>query len=363
MPRRTPDADQPRLFNDSPRERALDVVQPAAAPESRRCGCRALHPRLRLGTSSWSFPGWAGLVYARDHTESDLARHGLAAYSEHPLFRTVGLDRAFYAPLSVEEYRRLAEQTPDGFRFLIKAHQAVTRPHADAGGRTFGDTAALAEGGRTNALFLDADYATDRVVGPATVGLKEKAGPIVFQFPPMSLRGRNAVMAGAAMIDRIGAFLSRLPRPGTDRWGGPRYVIEVRSPKLIDRDHVSAYASMLRGHGAAHGWVVHPAMPTLEEQAAALSGVGFGPEAQPVCSLRWLLMRGLSYDGARDRYAPFSRIVDPDEPTLGEILRLVEQALAAERDTFVIVNNKAEGSGPLTIERIAQRLRREAGGA
>jgi hypothetical protein len=38
--------------------------------------------RLYLGTSSWSFPGWSGLVWdGRAHSDADLSRHGLTAYS------------------------------------------------------------------------------------------------------------------------------------------------------------------------------------------------------------------------------------------------------------------------------------------
>ena len=43
---------------------------------------------LRLGTSSWSFPGWEGLVWDRSASQRVLARHGLAAGE-----RQGGLDR------------------------------------------------------------------------------------------------------------------------------------------------------------------------------------------------------------------------------------------------------------------------------
>ena len=38
-----------------------------------------------FGTSSWSFPGWAGIVYSSERTTSDLARSGCCAYSRNPL--------------------------------------------------------------------------------------------------------------------------------------------------------------------------------------------------------------------------------------------------------------------------------------
>src|SRR6266540_187851 len=52
-----------------------------------------------FGTSSWGFPGWAGIVYSRRATPGQLAREGLAEYARHPLLTTVGIDRGFYAPI------------------------------------------------------------------------------------------------------------------------------------------------------------------------------------------------------------------------------------------------------------------------
>ena len=54
---------------------------------------------MHLGTSSWTFPGWKGLVWDGHYSDTQLSKHGLAAYAQHPLFRTVTLDRTFYRPL------------------------------------------------------------------------------------------------------------------------------------------------------------------------------------------------------------------------------------------------------------------------
>ena len=85
---------------------------------------RQLPRSVHLGTSSWNFPGWRGLVWRNDPdsacSESQLARHGLSAYVRHPLFRCVGIDRSFYQPLTVAEYARYADQVPNDFRFVVK---------------------------------------------------------------------------------------------------------------------------------------------------------------------------------------------------------------------------------------------------
>src|SRR5215468_6845546 len=89
---------------------------------------RHLPRQLYLGTSSWTFPGWQGLVYDHAASASVLARHGLAAYAQHPLLRTVCVDRTFYAPLSAAAYAAYAAVVPDDFRFVVKAHAWCTQP-------------------------------------------------------------------------------------------------------------------------------------------------------------------------------------------------------------------------------------------
>ena len=111
MPEQTPD--QSPLFGapaPAPAGRGLarraGKVAPAPVAPELAALAHAMPPRLHLGTSSWSFPGWKGLVWAGDHAESKLAKEGLTAYAEHPLLTSVSLDRAFYRPLGASEYLR-----------------------------------------------------------------------------------------------------------------------------------------------------------------------------------------------------------------------------------------------------------------
>ena len=80
------------------------------------------------------------------------------------------------------------------------------------------------------------------------------------------------------------------------------------------------------------------------------------PFYQPALVVRWMLHAGLRYEAAKDRYEPFDRIVDPDVPSRERIAVAVLDALIAERDVFVVANNKAEGSAPLTVFELAKRI-------
>jgi len=170
MPRKTPMGreTQRTLFDDDPlptpaaRSAAPQPVQPAEVAADIRDLTAKLPPQVHLGTSSWSFPGWTGLVYAprggKPESEQRLAREGLAAYAKHPLFGSVSLDRTFYAPLDSSEYARYAAAVPDGFRFIVKAPAAITDPFKRLGGsgQVSGD----------NSQFLDAATAAAVCVAP-----------------------------------------------------------------------------------------------------------------------------------------------------------------------------------------------------
>jgi len=314
------------LFPDEPTLPASAPVGAAAPAHGVVSTAALLPPELRMGTSSWSFPGWDGIVYDRRVSQAKLARHGLEAYAAHPLLRTVGLDRTYYRSITTEDFRRYAEAVPADFRFLVKADRLLTSPLDPEGSVR-----------RPNPLFLDPAYARDAVIGPMMDGLGDAAGPLLFQFSPIP---PNLVGGRRAFHERVERFLTALP-------AGPLYAFELRTPAFLD----DSWAQLLEGTGAAHCYNVHPAMTPLERQLSIVS-----PFYQPALVVRWMLHAGLQYQAAKDRYAPFDRLVDEDTRSREQIAVAVLDALIAERPAFVIANNKAEGSAPLTITRLAERI-------
>jgi uncharacterized protein YecE (DUF72 family) len=321
---------QLELFAPTPGVAGKDDAPPEPAPvdEALRALGTRLPPDVRLGTSSWSFPGWTGLVYARETPAEVLAREGLPAYARHPLLRTVGVDRTFYGPVTTETFRAWADAVPPDFRFLVKAHEALTLPrfprHERYGARR----------GEENPTFLDAAYAAQEVVAPFVEGLGGKAGPLVFQFPPLDAQPLGGP---GAFADRLHAFLAALP-------AGPLYAVELRNRDL----YTSEVASVLEDVGAVPVLSVWGQMPPLPEQWRRMRG----RSAQALVA-RWMLPPGLGYEEAKELYAPFDRLVNEDSTTRGDLTALVLQALEDGLPVYVTINNKAEGSAPVSIERLA----------
>jgi uncharacterized protein YecE (DUF72 family) len=320
------------LFPDAPRPEAPTGVGPADVPATLREIAAQLPRELRLGTSSWSFPGWRSLVYDRAASERVLAAEGLAAYAAHPLLRAVGLDRSYYRPLTAEQLRAYAASVPEDFRFVVKADRLLTSPlDPDVAGVRV-----------RNPRFLDAAYATGEVVGPVAEGLGTKAAVLLFQFSPMSA---GLVGGRAAFLERLQAFLEALPK-------GVTYAVELRTPTFLTEQ----YVELLDATGAAHCYNVHPSMSPLAKQLDLVQ-----PFYQPVLLVRWMLAAGLEYEAARQKYEPFDRLVDEDAATRTLIARTALDGLLGEREVVVIANNKAEGSAPLTLFRLAERVARWSG--
>jgi uncharacterized protein YecE (DUF72 family) len=268
-------------------------------------------------------------VYDRRASQGELARDGLSVYAQHPLFKAVGIDRTYYAPLTPAVFARYAASVPEGFRFLVKAWEGcVTDWYPAAPGQ---------HRGHANDGFLDVSLTESQVIGPLTEGLGEKAGPLVFQFPPLDLRRLGGPQA---FVDRLHAFLQRLPR-------GLLYAVELRNVQVLG----DAYRAALKDTGVAHCFNVHSSMPALSVQAEACPA-----EDGPALVVRWMLGSGLRYHEAVELYAPFHRIVHEDPRSHAEVAALIARASAVQVPAFVIVNNKAEGSSPLTLARLAERI-------
>jgi len=309
--------------------------------EAMRALAEALPRRLRIGTSSWTYPGWACLLWDGEYPETALSKQGLAAYAQHPMLRTVSLDRNFYRPLSVAQYARYASQVPDDFRFVVKAPSLVT------------DALVRAEDGRgmqANAAFLNPELAVQEFAQPALEGLGHKIGALVFQLSPLpaALLGRMP-----EVLARLSAMLTALPALQAVAPDGV-YAVEVRDPAFVST-HTPAFASMLREAGATYCLGLHPKLPPIEEQLPMLRALWPGPL---VC--RWNMNRvhgPYGYEDAEKLYQPFDRIIDPDPETRMALARVVAGTVGRGLNAFVTISNHAEGSAPQTVRAFGEDVR------
>jgi len=324
-----------------PARQSLARVNAAPPDEALLAMARALPDRVRLGTSSWAYPGWAGLVWDTEYPESLLPREGLRADGEHPLLRSVSVDRSFYRPLTQDQYARYAAQVPDDFRFVVKAPSHVT------------DALVRGEDGRgmqPNPAFLDPDLATQDFVAPALAGLGHKVGALVFQLSPLP---RHLLHNLPLVLQRLRRLLLAQPALGPTAPDGV-LAVEVRDPQWLDPLFIPELAAVLREAGATWCLCLHAKMPRLADQLPLLRMLWPGPM---VC--RWNLnpLHGAyGYEEAQREYGPYDRIHDIDHETRDLLVRTIKGIAGAGQNVFVTISNKAEGCAPLSVRALAQGL-------
>jgi uncharacterized protein YecE (DUF72 family) len=310
------------------------AVGPAPVSEELAALAKRIPSELRLGTSSWYFPGWEGIVYDRKISEQTAAQAGLQAYAQHPLLRTVGVDRSFYKPLTADQFAVYARQTGEAFRFLVKAPADITNSFLRG-----------PKGLVRSEHFLDARFAIEQLVEPCVQGLGAKCGVLLFQFSPL---GKAITAEPDRFANQLYRFLHALPQ-------GPLYAVEIRDPALL----VERFFKALDAGNARYCVGVHARMPSAEKQIEMSSAMSAGPFVA-----RWNLRGGFQYEQAKSRYFPFDKLVDEDPATRETLATACASAAREQRPAFVIVNNKAEGSAPLSIFKlqnlIAERIAKKS---
>lgn len=329
--------DEPEDATPKPAKKSSKTVEPATINPELIALAQSLPSHLRLGTSSWSVPGWEGLVWDSEYSENQLSRYGLTAYDKHPLFRTVSIDRGFYRPMNVMQFAEYASQVNQDFRFMVKAPSLVTDALIrDESGR----------GMRANANFLNAADAVQMFVEPALEGLGHRLGALVFQISPLPDRWLTRM---PELINRLHHLLKSIP---DFRHIAPDGVVAV---EVRDREWLTPqFVEALRETGATYCMGLHAKMPPIDEQLHILRALWPGPL---VC--RWNLnpVNGVyGYEDATQVYSPYNRIIDPDVETRTKLAKVIAGTANAGQNVYVSVSNKAEGSAPLSIIELAKAI-------
>jgi uncharacterized protein YecE (DUF72 family) len=129
---------------------------------------------IRIGISGWRYPPWRGVFYP-----PDLPHRRELEYAAQR-FAAIELNGSFYSLQRPESYAGWYSQTPRGFIFAVK------------GGRFITHMRKLREVREPLANFL----------ASGIFNLREKLGPILWQFPATFKYDRN----------RLEPFLDMLPK-------------------------------------------------------------------------------------------------------------------------------------------------------
>jgi uncharacterized protein YecE (DUF72 family) len=308
-----------------------EPASPLPSPEQLERLKQAIPPQVHFGTSTWNYPGWAGLIYSRVWPEQGATAKMLAEYARFPLFTTVGIDSSFYGPPNPKSLENWARVLPRGFECVSKVWDRIT-VHTFAGKREPSELA-----GQRNPDFLNPNVFLSEVYEPYRRWFEGHTGPFVFEFQTIAGWGPRAADEFA---ERLDGFFSLLPRE-------PRYAVEVRNEEFL----TPGYFAVLREHNVAHVFNSWTRMPPIGAQMDLEGSI-----TADFVVARALLKPGRLYEDAVKLFKPYDRVKDPFPDLRRDLARLARMSGELRLPAWLIVNNRAEGSAPHTIAAVAALL-------
>lgn len=178
--------------------------------------------KIRIGISGWRYPPWRGVFYPKGLPQR------LELHHASRRFPTIELNGSFYSLQYPQSYARWREDTPRDFVFAVKAPRFITHVKRLRG--------------------IDAPLANFFASG--VFELRQKFGPILWQFPP-NFRYDHDLFArffdqlprdtdAALKLARRRDFrMKGRARLAIDRARRLRHAIEIRHESFLDDDFVA----------------------------------------------------------------------------------------------------------------------------
>ena len=276
-------------------------------------------PTLRLGTSSWSCPGWVGPFYPPGLPAAEFLGH----YARE--FSTVEADVTYYRIPSRSMVDGWYQRTPADFILSAKFPRSIV--HGGRGPRPDPEIVLVPD-----AVRRDSDLFVERMSG-----LAEKLGPLVLQFPYFN---RRAFPSNGPFLERLDAYLAALPAQ-------LRIAVELRNRAWLDDELLE----LLRSHGAALVLVDLSYLPHPARLAENLDLV----------SADFLYCRLIGDRQATEaKTKKFDQLVIDQTTRLDDWGRLLHSLAPRVKETYAYANNHYAGHGPTTARQLGELLAREA---
>lgn len=283
--------------------------------------------QLRIGTCSWKYDSWLGLVY------SDLKKiNYLKEYSEH--FNTVEVDQWFWSlhgekkvtlprRKDVEEY---SASVPEDFKFTIKIPNSVTLTHFYRKMRT--DPLA------PNPYFLNKDLFEQFLQSIEL--MKKNIGVLMFQFEYLNKQKMGSQLEFMQMLE---SFINECD----DSYN---YGIEIRNSNYLNKSYFEFLNNnklsmiFLQGYYMPPVWEIFQSYKELIKQPVVIRL--HGPDRKRI---------------EEKSGGDWSKIIEPRDSELDKVVEMIRFFEDKNIDVYINVNNHFEGSAPLTIKRIKEQLR------
>jgi uncharacterized protein YecE (DUF72 family) len=281
---------------------------------------------LRIGTCSWKYDSWKGLIYP----EKPQINH-LEEYAAH--YDTVEIDQWFWSLHGPDKVslprpnivRAYVDSVPENFTFSVKVPNSITLTHFYRKSKT--------EPLTPNPHFLSSSLMVEFLKTLAPMG--QRLGPVMLQFEYLN---REKMPSQEEFLAGLRDFISACP-------GGYTYCIETRNPRYLNEPYFDFLARNGMGHVFIQGYYMPSIFDTYRDMGTLLK------------DLTVIRLHGPDRKGIEAKTGSiWNKIIEPRDDELAKLKAMLEDLLSRGVSAYLNVNNHYEGSAPLTIERIRALL-------
>lgn len=285
-----------------------------------------LSDQIRIGTCSWKYDSWKGLVYS-----DDVGKEYLSEYSKR--YPVVEIDQWFWSlfgnsvvmpkPETVAEY---VGSVPGEFKFSIKVPNVITLTHQYQKGKK-GPL-------EPNPLFLSENLFDDflALLSP----MADQIDSLIFQFEYLN---KQKMPGGQRQfLNQIQQFFENAPH-------GYRYCIETRNQNFLNPRYFQHLQSLGLTHTFLQGYWMPPIFDLYQKHKEHIQDFSLirlhGPDRKGI-------------EAKTDK--KWDQLVEPKDSELQQISEMIRDLLSRGTEVTVNVNNHYEGSAPKTINRLLDLL-------
>jgi uncharacterized protein YecE (DUF72 family) len=149
-------------------------------------------PQTRIGISGWTYAPWRGVFYPKD-----VAQKRELEYASRQL-NSIEINGSFYSLQTPSNYKMWCAATPNDFVFSVKGGRFITHMKK----------------------LKDVEVPLANFFASGLLELKEKLGPILWQFPPGFAFNEDRFKAFFDLLPRDTAAMAKLARKHDQRMKG-----------------------------------------------------------------------------------------------------------------------------------------------
>jgi uncharacterized protein YecE (DUF72 family) len=175
-----------------------------------------LNGDLRIGISGWTYKPWRGVFYPANHPQKRELEYASRA------FNTIEINGTFYSLQRPSSFQKWYSETPDDFVFSVKGARFITHMKK----------------------LRDVKIPLANFFASGVLCLREKLGPILWQFPPNFGWNERRFREFFEMLPRHTEQAAELAKQHNEKLKGRawtktdacrplRYAVEIRHPSFL----------------------------------------------------------------------------------------------------------------------------------